>query len=80
MITYEGDFAGIRSRKLSEEVCKKFNVRVDAGRAASAPTLDVDTALAPTERRIVLVAVTHHPVHERNVSRAQPKVAQPRLH
>ena len=31
MITYEGDFAGIRSRKLSEEVCKKFNVRVDAG-------------------------------------------------
>ena len=31
MITYEGDFAGIRSRKLTEEVCKKFNVRVDAG-------------------------------------------------
>lgn len=31
MIEYGGDFAGIRSRKLSEDTCKKFNVRVDEG-------------------------------------------------
>ena len=31
MINYSGDFAPIRSRKLTEETCKKFNVRVDAG-------------------------------------------------
>ena len=31
MINYSGDFAGIRSRKITEETCKKFNVRVDAG-------------------------------------------------
>ena len=30
-ITYSGDFSGIRSRKITEETCKKFNVRVDAG-------------------------------------------------
>ena len=33
----------------------------DRTSADAAPTLDVGTALAPTERRIVLVAVTHHP-------------------
>jgi len=27
MINYSGDFAGIRSRKISEETCRKFNVR-----------------------------------------------------
>ena len=31
MISYEGDFAGIRSRRLSEDTCKKFNVRVAPG-------------------------------------------------
>jgi len=31
MITYTGDFARIPSRNISEETCKKFNVRVDAG-------------------------------------------------
>ena len=31
MINYSGDFAGIRSRKITEDTCKKFNVRVDAG-------------------------------------------------
>ena len=31
MINYTGDFAGIRSRKITEDTCKKFNVRVDAG-------------------------------------------------
>ncbi|ABP87931.1 primase/helicase [Synechococcus phage Syn5] len=30
-ITYSGDFSGIRSRKITEDTCKKFNVRVDAG-------------------------------------------------
>lgn len=30
-ITYSGDFSGIRSRKITEETCKKFNVRVDSG-------------------------------------------------
>ena len=29
MVNYEGDFAPIRSRGLSEETCKKFNVRVE---------------------------------------------------
>ena len=29
--TYSGDFSGIRSRKITESTCKKFNVRVDAG-------------------------------------------------
>ena len=31
MIEYGGDFASIRSRKLAEDTCKKFNVRVDEG-------------------------------------------------
>ena len=31
MIEYGGDFASIRSRKLTEDTCKKFNVRVDEG-------------------------------------------------
>lgn len=30
-VTYDGDFASIRSRKISEETCRKFNVRVDEG-------------------------------------------------
>ena len=30
-VTYSGDFSGIRSRKITEDTCKKFNVRVDAG-------------------------------------------------
>ena len=29
MINYSGEFAGIRSRGLTEDTCKKFNVRVD---------------------------------------------------
>tara|TARA_B100001173_G_scaffold26939_1_gene21205 strand:- start:19646 stop:21250 length:1605 start_codon:yes stop_codon:yes gene_type:complete len=31
MVNYTGDFSGIRSRKITEETCKKFNVRVDQG-------------------------------------------------
>ena len=31
MVNYQGDFARIASRNLTEETCKKFNVRVDAG-------------------------------------------------
>ena len=27
MINYSGDFAPLRSRKITEETCKKFNVR-----------------------------------------------------
>ena len=30
-VQYGGDFAAIRSRRISEETCRKFNVRVDAG-------------------------------------------------
>ena len=33
----------------------------DGAAAKTAPTINVDSALAPTKRRIVLVAVTHHP-------------------
>lgn len=31
MIQYDGDFSRIATRNLTEEVCKKFNVRVDSG-------------------------------------------------
>jgi twinkle protein len=32
-MNYEGDFAPIKSRRLTEETCRKFNVRVDSGPA-----------------------------------------------
>ncbi len=39
-INYAGDFAGIRSRKITEDTCKKFNVRVDAGPVIRFPYYD----------------------------------------
>jgi twinkle protein len=50
MINYSGDFAGIRSRKITEETCKKFNVRVDAGPVIRFPYYSGGRVVAYKER------------------------------
>ena len=40
MTQYSGDFAAIRSRNLTEDTCKKFNVRVDDGPVIRFPYYD----------------------------------------
>ena len=50
MIPYQGDFAAIRSRKLTEETCKKFNVRVDAGPVIRFPYYSGGRVVAYKER------------------------------
>lgn len=50
-MNYEGDFAAIRSRKLSEETCRKFNVRVDAGPVIRFPYYDSARAVVGYKER-----------------------------
>ena len=50
MVNYSGDFAGIRSRKITEETCKKFNVRVDAGPVIRFPYYSGGRVVAYKER------------------------------
>ena len=50
MINYSGDFAGIRTRKLTEDTCKKFNVRVDAGPVIRFPYYSGGKVVAYKER------------------------------
>lgn len=50
MIHYSGDFAGIRTRKLTEDTCKKFNVRVDAGPVIRFPYYSGGKVIAYKER------------------------------
>ena len=49
-VPYQGDFAGIRTRKLSEETCKKFNVRVDSGPVVRFPYYSGGKIVAYKER------------------------------
>ena len=50
MVNYSGDFAGIRSRKLTEDTCKKFNVRVDQGPVIRFPYYSGGRVVAYKER------------------------------
>ena len=50
MINYTGDFAGIRTRKLTEDTCKKFNVRVDVGPVIRFPYYSGGKVVAYKER------------------------------
>ena len=50
MVNYSGDFAGIRSRRLTEETCKKFNVRVDIGPVVRFPYYSSGKIIAYKER------------------------------
>lgn len=50
MVNYSGDFAGIRSRKITEETCKKFNVRVDSGPVIRFPYYSGGRVVAYKER------------------------------
>ena len=50
MINYSGDFAGIRSRKITEDTCKKFNVRVDVGPVIRFPYYSGGKVVAYKER------------------------------
>ena len=50
MIQYSGGFAGIRSRNLTEDTCKKFNVRVDDGPVIRFPYYSARQVVAYKER------------------------------
>ena len=50
-INYSGDFAGIRSRKITEDTCKKFNVRVDTGPVIRFPYYDNSSRVCAYKER-----------------------------
>lgn len=50
-MNYEGDFAPLRSRKITEETCRKFNVRVDAGPVVRFPYYGDDRSLVAYKER-----------------------------
>jgi twinkle protein len=50
MVNYSGDFSGIRSRKITEDTCKKFNVRVDQGPVIRFPYYSGSQVVAYKER------------------------------
>ena len=50
-MNYEGDFAAIRSRKLTEETCRKFNVRVDSGPVIRFPYYDSNRSVVGYKER-----------------------------
>ena len=50
VMNYSGDFSGIRSRKITEDTCKKFNVRVDQGPVIRFPYYSGSQVVAYKER------------------------------
>ena len=50
VMNYSGDFSGIRSRKITEDTCKKFNVRVDVGPVIRFPYYSGSQVVAYKER------------------------------
>jgi twinkle protein len=50
-MTYEGDFAALRSRKITEETCRKFNVRVDSGPVVRFPYYNPTRAVVAYKER-----------------------------
>lgn len=48
--TYPGDYAGIRTRKITEDTCKKFNVKVDDGPVVRFPFYSGGQIVAYKER------------------------------
>jgi twinkle protein len=51
LVNYEGEIGPIRNRKLFEETCKKFNVRIDPGNAVRFPYYDDNKALVGYKER-----------------------------
>jgi twinkle protein len=48
--SYQGDYAGIRTRKLTEETCRKFNVKVSSGPVVRFPYYSGGQVVAYKER------------------------------
>jgi len=48
--TYPGDYAGLRTRKITEDTCKKFNVKVDDGPVVRFPFYSGGQIVAYKER------------------------------
>ena len=49
-VPYQGDFAGLKTRRISEETCRKFNVRVDSGPVVRFPYYSGGKIVAYKER------------------------------
>lgn len=50
-MNYDGDFAPLRSRKITEETCRKFNVRVDSGPVVRFPYYNSARAVVAYKER-----------------------------
>ena len=51
LMQYDGDFAAIKNRRLTEETCRKFNVRVDSGPVIRFPYYDAGRSVAGYKER-----------------------------